>query len=88
VTAVTRRALDRFLELGICAERVMTENAWASTHNQSLRQLFRARQTHHLPPAPDTPRTNPKVKRYNRPCNANGPTPMAEKTIAPETAAR
>ena len=38
VTAFTRRALDWFLEHGICAERLMTDNAWAYTHNRSLRR--------------------------------------------------
>ena len=66
VTAFTRRALDWFLELGVCAERVMTDNAWTYTHNQSLRQLFRARQIHHLRTRPYTPRTNGKVERYQQ----------------------
>jgi transposase InsO family protein len=66
VTAFTRRALDWFLDLGVCCERVMTDNAWAYTHNQSLRQLFRARQIHHLRTRPYTPRTNGKVERYQQ----------------------
>jgi transposase-like protein len=44
VTAFTRRALDWFLELGICSERLMTDNAWAYTNNRSLRLLLRSRQ--------------------------------------------
>jgi transposase InsO family protein len=66
VTAFTRRALDWFLELGICAERLMSDNAWAYTHNRSLRQLLRARQIVHIRTRPYTPRTNGKVERYQQ----------------------
>jgi transposase InsO family protein len=66
VTAFTRRALDWFLELGICSERLMTDNAWAYTHNQSLRQLLRDRQIRHIRTRPYTPRTNGKVERYQQ----------------------
>jgi len=66
VTAFTRRALDWFLELGICSERVMTDNAWAYTHNRSLRLLFGSRQITHIRTRPYTPRTNGKVERYQQ----------------------
>jgi transposase InsO family protein len=66
VTAFTRRALDWFLELGICSERLMTDNAWAYTHNQSLRRLLRGRQITHIRTRPYTPRTNGKVERYQQ----------------------
>ena len=66
VTAFTERALDSFLKLGICAERLMTDNAWAYTQNRSLRQLLRARQIHHIRTRPYTPRTNGKVERYQQ----------------------
>jgi transposase InsO family protein len=66
VTAFTRRALDFFLELGVCAERVMTDNAWASTNNRSLRLLLRTRQITHIRTRPYTPRTNGKVERYQQ----------------------
>jgi transposase InsO family protein len=66
VTAFTRRALDWLLELGICAERLMTDNAWAYTNNRSLRLLLRSRQITHIRTRPYTPRTNGKVERYQQ----------------------
>ena len=66
VTAFTRRALDWFLELGICAERLMTDNAFAYIHNRSLRELLAARAIDHLRTRPYTPRTNGKVERYQQ----------------------
>jgi transposase InsO family protein len=66
VTAFTRRALDWFLELGICSERLMTDNAWAYTNNRSLRVLLRSRQITHIRTRPYTPRTNGKVERYQQ----------------------
>ena len=66
VTAFTRRALDWFLQLGICAERLMTDNAFAYIHNRSLRELLAARAIDHLRTRPYTPRTNGKVERYQQ----------------------
>jgi len=66
VTALTRRALDWFLELGICPERVMTDNAWTYIHNTSLKALLAARAIDHLKTRPYTPRTNGKVERYQQ----------------------
>ena len=66
VTAFTRRALDYFLELGVCSERLMTDNAWAYTNNRSLRLLLRSRQITHIRTRPYTPRTNGKVERYQQ----------------------
>ena len=66
VTTFTRRALDFFLEHGIVAERLMTDNAFAYVHNRSLRQLLRARGIQHLRTRPYTPRTNGKVERYEQ----------------------
>jgi hypothetical protein len=43
VTALTRRALDFFLEHGIVAERVMTDNAFTYVHNRSLHELLAGR---------------------------------------------
>jgi transposase InsO family protein len=66
VTAFTRRALDWFLDLGICSERLMTDNAWAYTNNRSLRRLLRSREISHIRTRPYTPRTNGKVERYQQ----------------------
>jgi transposase InsO family protein len=66
VTAFTRRALDFFLEHGICAERLMTDNAFTYVHNRSLQQLLAARAIDHLRTRPYTPRTNGKVERYQQ----------------------
>src|SRR4051812_19492685 len=66
VTAFTERALDVFLDHGIVAERLMTDNAFAYTHNRSLRELLRRRAIRHLRTRPYTPRTNGKVERYQQ----------------------
>ena len=66
VTAFTTRALDFFLEHGIVAERLMTDNAFAYIHNRSLRALLQARAISHLRTRPYTPRTNGKVERYQQ----------------------
>jgi transposase InsO family protein len=66
VTAFTERALDFFLEHGIVAERLMTDNAFTYVHNRSLRQLLAARAIAHLRTRPYTPRTNGKVERYQQ----------------------
>ncbi len=66
VTAFTRRALDWFLELGICPERLMTDNAFAYIHNKTLKALLGARAIEHRRTKPYTPRTNGKVERYQQ----------------------
>ena len=66
VTAFTRRALDWFLALGICAERLMTDNAFAYTKNATLRELLATRAIEHVRTRPYTPRTNGKVERYQQ----------------------
>jgi transposase InsO family protein len=66
VTAFTRRALDFFLEHGVVAERLMTDNAFTYVHNRSLRELLRARAITHIRTRPYTPRTNGKVERYQQ----------------------
>ena len=66
VTAFTRRALDWFLEQGVVAERLLTDNAFTYVHNRSLRALLRARAIDHLRTRPYTPRTNGKVERYQQ----------------------
>jgi len=66
VTAFTTRALDWFLELGVCAERLMTDNAFAYTRNIGLRDLLDQRAIQHFRTRPYTPRTNGKVERYQQ----------------------
>jgi transposase InsO family protein len=66
VTAFTRRALDWFLDHGIVAERLMTDNAFAYTKNRSLRELLHQRAIDDLKTRPYTPRTNGKVERYQQ----------------------
>ena len=66
VTAFTERALDFFLDHGIVAERLMTDNAFAYIHNRSLRELLDRRAIRHIRTRPYTPRTNGKVERYQQ----------------------
>jgi len=66
VTAFTRRALDWFLDHGIVAERLMTDNAFAYVHNKGLRELLHRRAIRHIRTRPYTPRTNGKVERYQQ----------------------
>ncbi|HET6869287.1 MAG TPA: IS481 family transposase, partial [Solirubrobacteraceae bacterium] len=66
VTAFTHRALDWFGELGICPERLMTDNAFAYTKNAGLKALLALRAIDHLKTRPYTPRTNGKVERYQQ----------------------
>jgi transposase InsO family protein len=66
VTAFVERALAAFAELGIATKRLMTDNAWAYTHNRSLRELLASRGIRQLTTAPYRPRTNGKVERFHQ----------------------
>ena len=66
VTAFTRRALDWFLDQGVVAERLLTDNAFSYTQNRSLGELLRGRAIRHIRTRPYTPRTNGKVERFNQ----------------------
>jgi transposase InsO family protein len=66
VTAFTQRALDWFLEQGIVAERLMTDNAFSYTQNRSFGELLRRRAIRHIRTRPYTPRTNGKVERFHQ----------------------
>jgi transposase InsO family protein len=66
VTAFVERALASFAEHGITATRLMTDNAWAYTHNRSLRELLAHHRIHHLTTQPYRPRTNGKVERFHQ----------------------
>jgi transposase InsO family protein len=66
VTAFAQRALSWFADQGIVVRRLMTDNAWAYTHNRSLAQLLDAGGIRHLTTRPYTPRTNGKVERFHQ----------------------
>ena len=66
VAAFTERALDWFLDRGIVAERLLTDNAWAYTKNKKLRELLAKRTVIHKRTRPYTPRTNGKVERLHQ----------------------
>jgi transposase InsO family protein len=66
VTAFVRRGLDWLLEHGIVAERLLSDNAWAYTHNATLRQLLTSRAIEHKTTRPYRPQTNGKVERYQQ----------------------
>jgi hypothetical protein len=61
VTAFVRRGLDWLLGQGIVTERLMTDNAWAYTHNRSFKALLRQRAIEHKTTRPHRPQTNGKV---------------------------
>ena len=66
MTAFRTRALDWFLEHGIVAERLMTDNAFAYVNSRALRELLARRAIGHVRTRPYTPRTNGKVERYQQ----------------------
>jgi transposase InsO family protein len=66
VTSFVSRALDWFTAHGIPPRRIMTDNAWTYTRNQSLRQLLAQHHIRHLLIRPHTPRTNGKVERFHQ----------------------
>jgi transposase InsO family protein len=66
VTAFLERALAAFAEHGITTKRLITDNAWAYTHNRSLRELLASRRIRQLTTAPYRPRTNGKVERFHQ----------------------
>ena len=66
VTEFTRRALDWFLERGIVAERLLSDNAWAYVKNKGLRELLDRRQILHKRTRPHSPQTNGKVERLHQ----------------------
>ena len=69
VTAFVARALDWFVALGVRPQRIMTDNAWSYTRNQSLARLLHERGIRHLRIRPRTPRTNGKVERFHQTMN-------------------
>ncbi len=66
VTAFMKRALAWFEDHGITTRRVMTDGAWAYTHNRDLARLLADRSIHHIVTPPYTPRWNGKVERFHQ----------------------
>ena len=66
VTGFVERALRFYERHGITVRRLMTDNAWAYTHNRSLRALLASREIKHLTTEPYRPRTNGKVERFHQ----------------------
>jgi transposase InsO family protein len=66
VTAFVERALVWFEARGIIVRRVMTDGAWAYTHNNALRGLLTEREIRHIVTPPYTPRWNGKVERFHQ----------------------
>jgi transposase InsO family protein len=66
VTAFVARALAWFAGHGITARRLMTDGAWAYTHNRALRELLADRAIRHIVTPPYTPRWNGKVERFHQ----------------------
>lgn len=69
VTAFTRRALDWFLEHGVVAERLMTDNAFTYVHNRSLREVLRDRSIQHIRARLRLHRTHRKMRSRGKPGN-------------------
>jgi transposase InsO family protein len=65
VTAFVTRALAWFEGHGIQPKRLMTDNAWSYTHNNSLRQLLADHEIKHLRTQAYRPQTNGKVERFH-----------------------
>ena len=66
VTAFVGRALAWFSGHGITTRRLMTDGAWAYTHNRALRDQLAARDIRHIVTPPYTPRWNGKVERFHQ----------------------
>ncbi len=66
VTAFVDRALAWYRAHGVTARRVMTDNAWAYTNNQSLAQLLASHHVRHLRIPPRRPQVNGKVERFHQ----------------------
>lgn len=66
VTTFVTRALAWFAAHGIATRRIMTDGAWAYTHNRDLRELLRQQQIKQIVTPPYTPRWNGKVERFHQ----------------------
>ncbi len=66
VTGFVGRALDELAALGIHPKRILTDNAWAYTHNRALAELLTERGVRHMTTRSRRPQTNGKVERYQQ----------------------
>jgi transposase InsO family protein len=66
VTGFVTRALEHFSSLGITTRRLMTDNAWTYTHNNSLARLLADQHIRHVKIRPHRPQTNGKVERFHQ----------------------
>jgi transposase InsO family protein len=66
VTGFVARALGWFAARGITTQRVITDGAWAYTHNRSLAALCQQHGIRHLVTRPYRPQTNGKVERFHQ----------------------
>ena len=66
VTAFVGRALEFYATLGITAQRLQTDNAWAYVHNRSLAELLLDHGIQHRRIPPRTPKRNGKIERYQQ----------------------
>jgi hypothetical protein len=65
VAAFTRRALDWFLELGVVAERILTDNHLSYVNGRAYRELLASRAIEHWKIRPYR-QTNGKVERFHQ----------------------
>lgn len=73
VTAFTRRALDFFLEHGVVAERLMTDNAVAYVNSRTLREVLACRAIRRVRTRPYAPKNNGRVERYRQTLQRESP---------------
>jgi transposase InsO family protein len=66
VVTFMQRALAWFSAHEITTRRVMTDGAWAYSHNNALREIFAQHGIRHIVTPPYTPRWNGKVERFHQ----------------------
>jgi transposase InsO family protein len=66
VNGFLERALDWFEKRGVRVLRIMTDGAWAYTHNRRMAALLAERGIRHLVTRPYRPQTNGKVERFHQ----------------------
>lgn len=84
VTAFVPRALEFLSEHGVAAERLMTDNAVAYVHNQSLHQLLDRCGSPTSAPGPTSRVATATSRDTSRPSNASGPTRRTTPQATPD----